>query len=39
VLRDVTQRKTAENEAEQLSERLSTIQDEERQQIAQELHD
>ena len=39
VFRDITMRKTAEREAEQLSERLSTIQDEERQQIALELHD
>jgi PAS domain S-box-containing protein len=39
VLSDITARKTAEREADQLSERLSTIQDEERQQIALELHD
>jgi signal transduction histidine kinase len=39
VFRDVTARKTAEHEAEQLSERLLAIQDEERQQIALELHD
>ena len=39
VFRDVTSRKMAEHEAEQLSRRLSTIQDEERQQIAEELHD
>jgi PAS domain S-box-containing protein len=39
VFRDVTSRKIAEREAEQLSQRLSTIQDEERQQIAEELHD
>ena len=39
VFRDVTSRKMAEREAEQLSQRLSTIQDEERQQIAEELHD
>ena len=39
MLRDITPRKTAERHAEQLSERLSTIQDEERQQIAQDLHD
>jgi len=39
VFRDVTARKTAEHEAEQLSERLLAIQDEERQQIAVELHD
>ena len=36
---DITKRKMAENEARQLSERMSTVQDEERQQIAQELHD
>ena len=35
----MTARKTAEQEAEQLSERLLAIQDEERQQIALELHD
>ena len=39
VFRDVTSRKMAEHEAEQLSRRLSTVQDEERQQIAEELHD
>jgi PAS domain S-box-containing protein len=39
VFRDITARKLAEREAEQLSERLSTIQDEERQQIALDLHD
>ena len=39
VFRDVTSRKIAEHETEQLSRRLSTIQDEERQQIAEELHD
>ena len=39
VFRDITARKTAEHEAEQLSERLLAIQDEERQQIALELHD
>jgi PAS domain S-box-containing protein len=39
IFRDVTQRRRAEEEAERLSERLSTIQDEERQQIAQDLHD
>ena len=38
MLRDITPRKTAERQAEQLSEHLSTIQDEERQQIAQDLH-
>jgi signal transduction histidine kinase len=39
MLRDITPRKIAERQAEQLSERLTTIQDEERQEIAQELHD
>ena len=39
VVMDITKRKMAENEALQLSQRLSTVQDEERQQIAQELHD
>jgi PAS domain S-box-containing protein len=39
VFRDVTSRKIAEHETEQLARRLSTIQDEERQQIAEELHD
>ena len=39
VVMDITKRKMAENEARQLSQRLSTVQDEERQQIAQELHD
>jgi PAS domain S-box-containing protein len=39
VVMDITERKTMENEAHQLSQRLSTVQDEERQQIAQELHD
>ena len=39
VFRDITARKAAEREAEQLSERLSTIQDEEREQIALDLHD
>jgi PAS domain S-box-containing protein len=39
VFRDITSRKMAEQQADQLSERLSTIQEEERQQIAQELHD
>ena len=38
VFRDITSRKMAEHEAEELSRRLSTIQDEERQQIAEELH-
>jgi PAS domain S-box-containing protein len=39
VFRDVTARKIAEHETEQLSRRLATIQDEERRQIAEELHD
>jgi PAS domain S-box-containing protein len=39
VFRDVTARKLAEHETEQLSRRLSTIQDEERQRIAEDLHD
>ena len=39
VVMDITKRKMAEDEARQLSQRLSTVQDEERQQIAQELHD
>ena len=39
VFRDVTARKIAEHETEQLARRLSTIQDEERRQIAEELHD
>ena len=39
VVMDVTKRRMAENEARQLSERMSSVQDEERAQIAQELHD
>jgi PAS domain S-box-containing protein len=39
IVRDVTPRKKAEQEAEQLSERVLVLQDEERQRIAQELHD
>ena len=39
VVMDITKRRIAENEARQLSERLLTVQDEERQQIARELHD
>jgi len=39
VFRDVTPRRKAEEEAELLSERLLTLQDEERQRIALELHD
>jgi two-component system, NarL family, sensor kinase len=38
VFRDVTPRKKAEAEAELLAERLLTLQDEERQRIALELH-
>jgi PAS domain S-box-containing protein len=36
---DITERKTLEQEAEELSERLVSLQEEERQRIAQELHD
>ena len=36
---DITERKTLEQEAEELSERLFNLQEEERQRIAQELHD
>ena len=39
IIRDVTPRRKAEQEAEQLSERVLVLQDEERQRIAQELHD
>jgi PAS domain S-box-containing protein len=39
VVADITARKTLEQEAEDLSERLVTLQEEERQRIAQELHD
>jgi PAS domain S-box-containing protein len=39
VAADITERKTLEQEAEELSERLVTLQEEERQRIAQELHD
>jgi PAS domain S-box-containing protein len=39
VVADITERKTLEYEAEELSERLMTLQEEERQRIAQELHD
>src|SRR5262249_53665788 len=39
VFRDVTPRRKAEEQAELLSERLLTLQDEERQRIALELHD
>jgi PAS domain S-box-containing protein len=39
VVADITERKTLEQEAEGLSERLANLQEEERQRIAQELHD
>jgi PAS domain S-box-containing protein len=39
IFRDVTPRRKAEQEAEQLSERLLALQEEERQRIADELHD
>ncbi len=39
VVADITERKALEQEAEELSERLITLQEEERQRIAQELHD
>src|SRR6478736_3437805 len=39
VVADITERKTLEQEAEELSERLVNLQEEERQRIAQELHD
>ena len=39
VVADITERKMLEQEAEELSERLVTLQEEERQRIAQELHD
>lgn len=39
IFRDVTARRKAEEDAERLSERLETLQDEERQRIASELHD
>ena len=39
VIADITERKTLEQEAEELSERLVNLQEEERQRIAQELHD
>ena len=38
VVADITERKTLEQEAEELSERLVNLQEEERQRIAQELH-
>jgi PAS domain S-box-containing protein len=39
VIADITERKTLEQEAREHSERLVTLQEEERQRIAQELHD
>ena len=39
VIADITERKALEQEAKELSERLITLQEEERQLIAQELHD
>ena len=39
VIADITGRKALEQEAEELSDRLVTLQEEERQLIAQELHD
>ncbi len=39
VIADITERKRLEQEAEELSERLVNLQEEERQRIAQELHD
>jgi PAS domain S-box-containing protein len=39
VVADITERKKLEREAEELTERLITLQEEERQHIAQELHD
>jgi PAS domain S-box-containing protein len=39
IVADVTGRKRLERKARRLSERLTTVQDEERQRIAQELHD
>ena len=39
VVADITARKTLERRATRLSQRLATIQEEERQNIAQELHD
>jgi PAS domain S-box-containing protein len=39
VIADITARKTLEQEAKELCERLLTLQEEERQCIAQELHD
>ena len=39
VFADITERKALEQEAKELSERLVNLQEEERQRIAQELHD
>lgn len=39
VFRDITQRVLAQREADQLGQRLLTLQDEERRSIAEELHD
>ena len=39
VIADITERKTLEEETEELSERLVNLQEEERQRIAQVLHD
>jgi PAS domain S-box-containing protein len=39
VVADITERKMLEQEAKELSERLVSLQEEERQRIAQELHD
>src|SRR5262245_13445152 len=39
VFADITERKALEQEAKELSERLINLQEEERQRIAQELHD
>src|SRR5262249_51618374 len=39
ILADITERKALEQETKELSERLVNLQEEERQRIAQELHD
>jgi signal transduction histidine kinase len=39
ILRDITERKSAERRLQRLSRRLLTVQDEERRRIARELHD